>query len=113
MKNRGASRDIYVSDLSYEATEEDIRKLFAVCGSVRSVQLLLNPLGQSRGIAFVRMADDKETRDAIQTLDGALLIDRCIRVSAAKSKEERLAPVDIPASKARRRRGPVGRKKVR
>lgn len=113
MKKRGASRDIYISDLSYEATEEDIRKLFAVCGTVRSVHLLLNPQGQSRGIAFVQMANDKETQEAITTLDGTRLVNRCISVSAAKSKEERMEPVEIPQTNARRRHAVPGRKKVR
>lgn len=113
MKERAANKDIYVSDLSYEATEEDVAKLFALCGTVRSVHMLLTPQGQSRGIAFVRMSNDKETREAITMLDGTRLIDRCIKVSAAKSKEERTEAVEIPVSNARRRRPPSGRKKSR
>lgn len=113
MKDRNAYKDIFVTDLSYEATEEDIQKLFALCGTVRSVHMLTNPQGQFNGIAFVRMSNEKETREAINMLDGTRLIDRCIKVSEARSREERGEPIDVPTSKARRRRMPVGRRKVR
>ncbi|MFO7576832.1 MAG: RNA-binding protein [Pelovirga sp.] len=113
MKERHNYKDIFVSELSYETTEEDLHKLFSLCGTVRSINMLTSAQGQFRGIAFVRMGNEKETRDAIATLDGTRLINRCISVSEAKSREERDEPVEVSTAKARRRRLPVGRRKVR
>ena len=111
-------KDIFVADISFEATEEDLHKLFSVCGTVRSINMVTDPKsGQFKGVAFIRMATDAETKEAINMLDGTRLIDRCISVSVAKSKEEMhsLAPtvVEIPERRSRRKRVPKGRKKVR
>ncbi len=113
MKVNPAYRDIFVSDLSYETSAEELEQLFALCGKVQSVNLLTDAQGKLKGIAFVRMSTAKETRDAINTLDGTYLTDRYISVSEARSKEERTEALEITPSKARRRRTPPGRKKVR
>ena len=116
MKIKTKIKDIFVGDISFEATEEDLHKLFSVCGKVRSINMVTDPKnGQFRGIAFVCMSNDAETRDAINMLDGTRLIDRYISVSAAKTKDEMKAadPVEIPEKRTRRRRVPKGRKKVR
>jgi RNA recognition motif-containing protein len=116
MKTKAKIKDIFVGDISFEATEEDLHKLFSVCGTVRSIHMLTDPQGgHFKGIAFICMSNDAETRDAINMLDGTRLLDRCISVSAAKTKEEMKAadPVEIPEKKARRKRVPKGRKKVR
>ncbi|MCF6267500.1 MAG: hypothetical protein L3J57_13270 [Desulfuromusa sp.] len=73
---------------------------------------------QFKGVAFVCMSNDAETKEAINMLDGTRLIDRysCISVSAAKTKEEMavIAPaVELPEKRIRRKRVPKGRKKVR
>ncbi|WP_321368372.1 RNA-binding protein [uncultured Desulfuromusa sp.] len=116
-KAKSPIKDIFVADISFEATEEDLHKLFSVCGTVRSIHMLTDPKnGNFKGVAFIRMATDAENREAINMLDGTRLIDRCINVSAAKSKEE-MAVVDevveLPEKRTRRRRVPKGRKKVR
>jgi len=81
------ARDVYVANIPFEATEEDLRKLFAVSGTVKSVHLLKDPrTGQFRGTAFIQMANAAEAKDAVITLDGALLIDRLISVSEARPK---------------------------
>jgi len=117
MKNKPKIKDIFVSELSYDVTEEDIHKLFSVCGTVRSVNMVTDPKnGQFKGVAFVCMSNDAETREAINMLDGTRLIDRCINVSAAKTKEEMAASspvVELPEKRTRRKRIPKGRKKVR
>lgn len=113
MKPNRAYRDIFVSDLSYETNIEDLKQLFSLCGKVQAVNLVTDAQGKFKGIAFVRMSSAKETRDAINTLDGTYLAERYIKVSEARSKEERTAMPDITPSKARRRRLPPGRKKVR
>ncbi len=116
MKTRAKIKDIFVSDISFEATEEDIHKLFSVCGTVRSINMVTDSRsGQFKGVAFVCMSNAAETREAINMLDGTRLVDRCISVSAAKTKEEMKteAPVEIVEKRTRRRRVPKGRKKVR
>ena len=113
MKPNRAYRDIFVSDLSYDTSAAELEQLFSLCGKVQTVDLLTDSQGHFKGIAFVRMSSAKETRDAINTLDGTYLIDRHIKVGEARSKEERAEALDITPSKARRRRTPPGRKKVR
>jgi RNA recognition motif-containing protein len=115
-KAKSPIKDIFVADISFEATEEDLHKLFSVCGTVRSIHMLTDPKnGQFKGVAFIRMATDAENREAINMLDGTRLLDRCITVSAAKSKEEMQAgdAVELPEKRTRRKRAPKGRKKVR
>jgi RNA recognition motif-containing protein len=76
--------DIYVGNISFEATEEDIRKFFEVAGKVRSIHMITDhQSGKFKGCAFVKMADVK-AREVIDTLDGALLINRKIEVSEAR-----------------------------
>ncbi|MEA3544515.1 MAG: RNA-binding protein [Thermodesulfobacteriota bacterium] len=117
MRTKPKFKDIFISNISFEATEEDIHKLFSVCGTVRSINMVTDQhKDQFKGVAFVCMSNDAETKEAINMLDGTRLIDRCIVVSAAKSKEELAATtpiVEIPGKKARRKRVPKGRKKVR
>ena len=109
MQDKLASKDLYVSDISFEATQEDLQKLFALCGTVRSIHLLTDPKsGLSRGCAFVRMATIAEAKDAIVTLDGARLLNRCISVTAARAKKPAAPPV--PASPAKPVRRPRPRR---
>ncbi len=115
MKPKAKIKDIFVSELSFDITEEEIRNLFSVCGTVRSINMVNDPKsGQFKGVAFVCMSNAAETRDAINMLDGTRLLDRCISVSAAKTKEEMAAmatPVEIPERRSRRKRVPKGRKR--
>jgi len=79
--------DIYVGNISFEATEEDVRKLFEVAGKVRSIHMITDHIsGKFKGCAFVKMADVK-AREVIETLDGALLINRQIEVSEARPQK--------------------------
>lgn len=98
------AKDVYVANIPFEATEEDLRKLFAVSGKVKSVRLLKDPrTGQFRGTAFIQMANAAEAKDAVVTLDGALLINRLISVSEARPKTPRPA-TEPPAAKPDRGR---------
>ena len=111
MKNKSKNKDIFVGDISFDAGEEDLRKLFSVCGTVRSINLLTDPRsGKFSGRAFVRMSTDAEAKEAVNMLDGTLLINRCIRVSAARDKPV-AAPVVETMAKKPRRRPPVKRRK--
>jgi RNA recognition motif-containing protein len=93
--------DFYVGNISFEATEEDLRKLFELAGKVRSIHLITdNKSGLFKGCGFVKMADVK-VREVIDTLDGTLLINRQIEVSEAK-------PQDPGAAKPAGKRGKPG-----
>ena len=81
-------KELYVRHVSDRATETDLWKLFAVAGTVSSVHLAIDPeSGQFKGCAFVRMATDLEAKEAIDTLDGALLVNRVIEVSEARPQK--------------------------
>jgi RNA recognition motif-containing protein len=84
MKQKSTSKDLYVADISFDAVEEDLQKLFAHCGTVRAIHMITDlKSGQFKGCAFVHMNNAAEARDAINTLDGTYLINRCIKVSQA------------------------------
>ena len=84
-------RELYVRHISEKATEGDLRKLFEVEGTVVSVHLITDPeTGQFKGCGFVRMASDDQAREAIATLDGALLLDRVIAVSEARPQKQQV-----------------------
>lgn len=101
------ARDVYVANISFEATEEDLRTLFTVSGTVKAVRLLNDPrTGLFRGTAFVQMANAAEAKDAIVTLDGALLINRVISVTAALPKKPRES-TDSPEKNSSRRKSPT------
>ncbi len=75
--------------ISEKATDQDLRKLFTVAGTVVSVHLVTDPeTGQFKGCGFVKMASEDEAAEAITTLDGALLINRIISVSAARPQKQ-------------------------
>lgn len=81
---------LYVGNLSYQTTEDEIRDLFAQAGTVESVDLIKDrDTGSSKGFAFVTMSSQSEAENAINTLNGRSLGDREIRVSIARPREER------------------------
>jgi len=85
-------KELYVRHISDRATENDIRKLFSVTGTVASVHLITDPeTGQFKGCAFVKMMTDSEAKEAIATLDGALLINRVIMVGEARPQKPKPA----------------------
>lgn len=81
---------IYVGNLSYDATAEDLTSVFAEYGSVKRVQLPTDrETGRMRGFAFVEMAADAEEAAAIEALDGAEWMGRDLKVNKAKPRENR------------------------
>lgn len=79
---------IYIGNLSYRATEEDLRAVFAEYGTVKRVVLPTDrETGRMRGFAFVDMAEDAHEDAAISELDGAEWMGRQLRVNKAKPKE--------------------------
>lgn len=78
------SKDLYIKNLSLEATEEDLRKLFSLCGKVSYIHLVNDSkTGQFVGAAYVKMSSEAEAKDARVTLDGTLLLNRLIVVTEA------------------------------
>ena len=81
---------VYVGNLSYDATDEDIKTVFAEYGNVKRVQIPNDrETGRPRGFAFVEMETEDEEAAAIEALDGAELMGRNLKVNKARSREER------------------------
>lgn len=81
-------RELYVGNLPFEATEDDLRRLFTVAGTVQSVHIITDrDSGKSKGCGYVKMTTEDEARDAIRSLDGALLQSRIIAVSEAREQK--------------------------
>lgn len=80
---------IYVGNLSYQATEDDLRSVFADYGTVKRVVLPTDrETGRMRGFAFVEMTEDAHEDSAISELDGAEWMGRQLRVNKARPREE-------------------------
>ncbi len=81
---------IYVGNLSYDVTEDDLQAAFADYGEVKSVYLPVDrETKRKRGFGFVEMASDEEESKAIETLDGSEWMGRQIKVNKAKPRENR------------------------
>jgi RNA recognition motif-containing protein len=80
---------IYVGNLSYQATEDDLSSVFADYGTVKRVVLPTDrETGRMRGFAFVEMAEDAQEDAAITDLDGAEWMGRQLRVNKARPRED-------------------------
>ncbi|MDJ0796668.1 MAG: RNA-binding protein [Calothrix sp. MO_167.B12] len=81
---------IYVGNISYQVTQEDLNQVFSEYGNVTRIQLPLDrETGRKRGFAFVEMATEEEETAAISALDGADWMDRTMKVNKARPKENR------------------------
>lgn len=81
---------LYVGNLSYSTTEDELRALFTQAGTVKSVTLIKDRAsGRSKGFAFVEMTTQAELEKAISELNGSLLDDRALKVDMARPREER------------------------
>jgi len=84
------STKLYVGNLSFQTTQQDLEELFAQSGQVDSVSIVTDrDTGQSRGFAFVEMATNEEAQAAIQALDGKDMAGRSLKVNEARAKEDR------------------------
>jgi len=84
--------NIYVGNLAYSVTEDDLRSAFAEFGTVTSVNVITDKFsGQSKGFGFVEMADNSEADTAIKALNDTALSGRNMKVNQAKPREERPA----------------------
>ncbi len=82
--------NIYVGNLSFEVTDDDLRQLFAAYGEVESANVIKDRFsGESRGFGFVEMPAKKDADAAIAALNGTDLKGRSITVNEAKPKAPR------------------------
>lgn len=81
---------LYIGNLSYEVTQQDLTQVFAEYGTVKRVQLPTDrETGKLRGFGFVEMGTETEEAAAIEALDGAEWMGRALKVNKAKPKEDR------------------------
>lgn len=84
--------NIYVSNLSFNVQDEDLREFFAPYGEVTSAKIINDrETGKSRGFGFVEMSDETASKKAIAELNDATVEGRTIKVMEAKPKENRPA----------------------
>jgi cold-inducible RNA-binding protein len=80
---------IYVGNLSYQATEDELRELFEPYGEVAEVNVITDrDTGRSRGFAFVEMPNAQEGSAAIEALDGKETGGRNLRVNEAQPRQQ-------------------------
>jgi RNA recognition motif-containing protein len=81
---------LYVGNLSYDITEDEIRTLFTQVGTVNEVALIKDrDTGSSKGFAFVTMSSQDEAKKAIEQFNGKSLGNRELTVNIARPREER------------------------
>jgi|SRR3974390_1086539 RNA recognition motif-containing protein len=95
------STKLFVGNLSFNTTENDLQEAFAAHGTVTETNLMMDRMtGRSRGFAFVTYATPEEAQKAIAAMNGQQLDGRALTVNIARPKEER------PAGGGGRDRGP-------
>jgi RNA recognition motif-containing protein len=84
--------NIYVANIPWKASEEQLKQLFAEYGEVSSAKIIMDKVTQrSRGFGFVEMADDTAGRNAINELNGADFLGKNLVVNEARPREDRPA----------------------
>jgi cold-inducible RNA-binding protein len=84
------STKLFVGNLSFNFTENDLQDAFAACGTVVEANLMMDrATGRSRGFAFVTMSTPEEAQKAIEALNGKQIGGRALTVNIARPREER------------------------
>ena len=82
--------NIYVGNLSYGISEDELRQAFSAFGEVSSVKILMDrETGRSRGFGFVEMPDQSEAEAAVAQLNGKDVGGRALRINEARPREQR------------------------
>ncbi len=82
--------NIYVGNLSYNATEDDLRQAFSQFGDVSSVSVIKDrETGRPRGFAFVEMPDSNQAAEAIENINNTEIAGRNVTVNEARPREDR------------------------
>lgn len=80
---------LYVGNLSFSTTADDLRSLFAQAGTVEAADIIMDrEMGRSKGFAFVTMSSQAEAEEAIKKFNGFSLDNRELKVNQARPKEE-------------------------
>ena len=81
---------LYVGNIPFGASEEDLKKFFSEAGAIQSVKIVINPYsGRSRGFGFVEMASQAEAEKAISLFNGKTFMDRTLTVSEARPQKKK------------------------
>ena len=81
--------NIYVGNLSYGVSDDNLREAFEAFGAVSSAKVITDKYsGRSKGFGFVEMENDAEANAAIEQLDGAEIDGRAVKVNEARPKED-------------------------
>jgi RNA recognition motif-containing protein len=84
------AKKLYVGNLAFSSTEDQVRTLFTQAGEVESVSFIIDrETGRSRGFGFVEMATEEGAQDAIKRFNGYTLDNRALTVNEARPREER------------------------
>jgi len=90
MAKKDGCMNIYVGNLDYKTTEDEIKAAFEQHGEVESVNIITDKYsGQSKGFAFVTMPNDDEAQAAMDALDGQMLGGRNIKIDKARPRKNR------------------------
>ncbi len=82
--------NIYVGNLNYDTTEDELKQAFEQYGQVESVKIISDRYtGRSKGFGFIEMPGDDDARAAIEALDGSDMGGRNLKVNEAKPREDR------------------------
>lgn len=82
--------NLYVGNLSYGVTEDELKELFAEFGEIASINIIKDKFsGQSKGFGFIEMPDNAEADKAIKALNGSELQGRNLKVNQAKPRSDR------------------------
>jgi len=84
------AKKLYVGNLSFQTTSQDLQELFGQAGTVESAQIISDrDTGQSKGFAFVEMSTDDEAAAAIEQFNGKEVSGRTLKVNEARPRENR------------------------
>lgn len=82
--------NIYVGNLSFKTTEDELRQEFSALGEVSSVNIITDKYsGESKGFGFVEMSNDDEAKAAIESINGKDINGRTVNVNEARPREDR------------------------
>ena len=84
------SKKLYVGNLSFNMTEDDLKNVFTPIGEVQSIKIITDAAtGRSKGFGFVEMTNDEDADKAIKGLNGSMVMNRAINVSEARPQTDR------------------------
>ena len=84
------AKNLYVGNMSFSTTEDQLREVFSQYGTVTKVQLIMDrETGRPRGFAFVEMSSEEEMRNAISQINGTELGGRTVKVTEAEERQDR------------------------